>query len=79
MAREPLIIRARVRAWLLGIPLLTLEAKIRAEPESPPVLAAAQPVHAQAQAQAPEPGRAVARARKLIEQGARELESDRPR
>jgi hypothetical protein len=30
MAREPMVIRARVRAWLLGIRLLTLDAHITA-------------------------------------------------
>jgi hypothetical protein len=38
MAREPLVIRARVRAWLLGIRLLTLDAHITATSEGDLVL-----------------------------------------
>jgi hypothetical protein len=38
MAREPMIIRARVRAWLLGIRLLTLDAHITATSDGDLVL-----------------------------------------
>ena len=37
MAGAPMIIRARVRAWLLGIRLLTLEAWITAGSDGAPV------------------------------------------
>ena len=38
MAREPMVIRARVRAWLLGIRLLTLDAHITATSDGALVL-----------------------------------------
>jgi hypothetical protein len=105
VARDPMVIRARVRAWLLGIPLLTLEAHITAADENwpvirlpaPPLPVAALPVSAlpvspepmppgrasagpvpgpasAGRAVSPVPGAGVARARQLVDQGARALE-----
>jgi hypothetical protein len=44
MAREPMIIRARVRARLLGIPLLALDAHITAASVGAPVTSDSAPV-----------------------------------
>jgi hypothetical protein len=93
MAREPMIIRARVRARLLGIPLLTLDAHITAASDGAPatsdgasVLAIA--VSRPALPSAPpvcadlvpgDPGSSLAQARQLVEQGARVLDQGRHR
>jgi hypothetical protein len=97
-----MVIRARVRAWLLGIRLLTLDACITAESDGaaiPGVLSAGRrgtalpgrvigPADAAAPAGLPAPavpgtsapavpGTCVARARELVEQGARVLDHER--
>jgi hypothetical protein len=88
MAREPMIIRARVRARLLGIPLLTLDAQVTAASAGAPVLAipASRPVPpvppappACAELVPGDPGSSLAHARQLVEQGARVLEQGRRR
>jgi hypothetical protein len=87
VAREPIIIRARVRARLLGIPLLTLDAHIIAAsdgasvlavPVSRPVLPSAPPTPPVSADLVPgDPGSSLAHARQLVEQGARVLEQRR--
>jgi hypothetical protein len=93
MAREPMIIRARVRARLLGIPLLALDAHITAASVGAPVTSDGAPVLAIAVSRpalpsAPpvradlvpgDPGSSLARARQLVEQGARVLDQGRHR
>jgi hypothetical protein len=91
MAREPMIIRARVRARLLGIPLLTLDAHVTAASAGAPVLAipASRPVPPVppvllappvcAELVPGDPGSSLAHARQLVEQGARVLEQGRRR
>jgi hypothetical protein len=96
MAGAPMIIRARVRARLLGIRLLTLEAWITAGSDGAPVpgMPAAgwrgTPLPGQVirTASAPNPvrlpalgvpGTSVAKARELVEQGARVLDQERRR
>jgi hypothetical protein len=94
MAGTPMVIRARVRARLLGIRLLTLDACITAESDGAPVAAmpsAGRPgttlpgrVIGPADGAGPAglaaaavPGTSVARARELVEQGARVLDQER--
>ena len=94
MAGTPMVIRARVRAWLLGIRLLTLDACITAESDGAPVLgmpSAGRPgttlagrVIRPADTDGPAglsaaavPGTSVARARELVDQGARVLDHER--
>jgi hypothetical protein len=90
MTREPMIIRARVRARLLGIPLLTLDAHITAASDGAPVLAVpvSRPVLPPVPPATParlvsadlvpgDPGSSLAHARQLVEQGARVLEQRR--
>jgi hypothetical protein len=94
MAGTPMVIRARVRARLLGIRLLTLDACITAASDGAPVpgLPSAgrpgtalpgrviRPAGAAGSAGLPEavvPGTCVARARELVEQGARVLDQER--
>ena len=89
------VIRARVRAWLLGIRLLTLEAWITAGSDGAPVpgmpsVGRGTPLPGRVirTASAPDPvrlpavgvpGTSVARARELVEQGARVLDQERRR
>jgi hypothetical protein len=94
VAGTPMVIRARVRARLLGLRLLTLDAYITAAsdgaviPDVPPparpapplpgqVIRSAGPADRAALPAAAEPGAAVARARELVEQGARTLDQQR--
>jgi hypothetical protein len=94
MAGTPMVIRARVRARLLGIRLLTLDACITAESDGaagPGLPSADRPaitlpgrVIRPATAAGPAglaaaavPGTSVARARELVEQGARVLDHER--
>ena len=96
MAGTPMVIRARVRAWLLGIRLLTLDAYITAASDGAPVTGlpsdgrpatvlpgrVIQPAGAVDNAGFPAaavPGTSVARARELVEQGARVLDHERHR
>jgi hypothetical protein len=94
MAGAPMVIRARVRARLLGIRLLTLDACITAVSDGVPTLgrasAARPPAALPGRAIGPgdlaepagrpagsRPGTSVARARELVEQGARVLDQER--
>jgi hypothetical protein len=91
--REPMIIRARVRARLLGIPLLALDAHITAASVGAPVTSDGAPVLAIpvsrpvlpppslacADLVPGDPGASLAHARQLVEQGARVLEQGRRR
>ncbi|HTW01685.1 MAG TPA: hypothetical protein VMF87_15405 [Streptosporangiaceae bacterium] len=76
MPDEPVVIRGQVRARLLGIPLLTLAARIVAESQEHPVLlipAAGQRSRAPSDLDRPEPGAGIARARQLVRENARQL------
>jgi len=95
MAGAPMVIRARVRARLLGIRLLTLDALITAASDGTPgpgPRSAAWPgtplpgrvipagrATGRAGLPAAEPGNSVARARELVDQGARVLDQERRR
>lgn len=94
MAGTPMVIRARVRARLLGLRLLTLDACITAEsdgaagPGLPPagrpgmtlpgrVIRPAGVSGPARRSAAAVPGTSVARARELVQQGARVLDHER--
>jgi hypothetical protein len=94
MAGTPMVIRARVRARLLGIRLLTLDACITAASDGAPipglpsagwpgnplrgrVIGPADAPGTAGLSAAAVPGTSVARARELVEQGARVLDQER--